>query len=94
MFFSPLNAFSLPPLEEEQVRIVHSDKQSGNVYHFLENDVRLIFPHKKFACFIVTLNMFSLPDCFFENVYLLSCPHGCLLWLLPTHGVLRGCKDS
>ena len=40
------------------------------------------------------LNMFSLPDCFFENVYLLSCPHGCLLWLLPTHGVLRNSKDS
>merc|ERR1719474_2625183 len=27
------------------------------------------------------------PDCFFENVYLLSRPHGCLLWFLPSRHV-------
>ena len=45
MFSSPFNALSLFPFEEEQVRIVHycqvtmGDRQLGNVYHFLDNDV-------------------------------------------------------
>ena len=67
MFFSPFNALSLLPFEEEQVRILHycqvtiCDRQSAKVYHFLENDVCLIFPQKKPCCFIVLLTWICFP---------------------------------